>query len=243
MANAIHSIIIEEPSLRHGFVVVPNFLFGLKMLSHGARLTYILLLKYAWQENSCFPGVQRLAEHLAVERKSVIRYTGELVTSGLISIERRGQGHTNIYHLNRWVAQQETPAAPLLLEDKTNSIAQGRSPIDGTSESPNRGTSKSPTGGTQILFSRQVPSRIESVNAIEANAEKEPKHAQYLVDEILKVCRDPKSTGFYRRVAAQLDDSLIFRFLAEIRHDAAIRNKGAIFVSKVKAWRNKHTSS
>ena len=58
-------IVIDEPFLRHGFTVVPNYLFGFKGLSNGAKLTFILLLKYAWQEGQCFPGVVRLAEHLA----------------------------------------------------------------------------------------------------------------------------------------------------------------------------------
>ena len=72
---------------------------------------------------------------------------------------------------------------------------------------------------------------------------KEPGRIEYLVGEILKVCADPKSTPFYKRIASQLDDSVIFRFLSEIRHDATIKNKGAIFVSKVKAWRERHQTA
>ena len=96
-----HTIVIEDPLLKKGFTIVPNLLFALKGLSHGARLTYVLLLKYAWQEDSCFPGVERLAGELDVERKSVMRYTRELHRRGLIGIERRGLGKTNVYHINR----------------------------------------------------------------------------------------------------------------------------------------------
>ena len=63
-SNIIHTatkIVIDEPLLRSGFTVVPNYLFAFRGLSHGARLTFILLLKYAWQQSQCFPGVVRLA--------------------------------------------------------------------------------------------------------------------------------------------------------------------------------------
>ncbi|MBC7264775.1 MAG: helix-turn-helix domain-containing protein [Chloroflexi bacterium] len=96
-----HTIVIEDPLLRKGFTIVPNLLFLFKGLSHGARLTYVLLLKYAWQEGSCFPGIDRLAAELGVERKSVMRYTRELREKGLISIRRRGLGKTNVYHITK----------------------------------------------------------------------------------------------------------------------------------------------
>jgi predicted transcriptional regulator len=96
-----HTIVIRDPILRKGFTIVPNVLFAFMGLSHGARLTYVLLLKHAWQEGSCFPGIDRLAEQLEVERKSVMRYTKELQDAGLITIERRGLRRTNIYHINR----------------------------------------------------------------------------------------------------------------------------------------------
>ncbi len=96
-----HTIVIEDPVLRKGFTIVPNLLFAAKGLSHGARLTYVLLLKYAWKKGSCFPGIDRLAEEIEVERKSVMRYTSELQNRGLVTIKRRGLGKTNVYHLNR----------------------------------------------------------------------------------------------------------------------------------------------
>lgn len=96
--------------------------------------------------------------------------------------------------------------------------------------------------GTRIIYSDNRPSSSYSVsqNALDKSGQKEPGRVEYLVSEILKVCTDPKSTPFYQLVASQLDDSLIFRFLAEIRQDNTIQNRGAIFVSKVKAWRDRH---
>lgn len=229
------TIVIDEPALQKGFTVVPNYLFGLKNLSHGARLTYVLLLKYAWQEDRCFPGLEKLGQLLEVERKSVIRYNQELVERGLISIERRGQGKTNVYHINRW--SQVSALLPTCPTPRP--LIQVRSPIHGTSGSPPERTSNSPFHGTQIILSSPLPNH-KSVNANISTSPKTPAQIQYMVDEILKVCQDPQSTSFYRQASIRYPDDLIFTWLSEIRHDPTITNRGAVFVTKLRAWQAKH---
>ena len=71
---------------------------------------------------------------------------------------------------------------------------------------------------------------------------KEDEHIAYLVGEILKTCRDERSRWFYTKVARLLPDEVIFRFLAEIRQDASIANRGAVFTSKVKTYLGKYTA-
>jgi len=235
-----NTIVIDEPALRRGFTVVPNYLFGLKHFSHGARLTYVLLLKYAWQEGSCFPGVGRLAEDLQVERKSVMRYTHELALGGLIRIERRGQGKTNVYHLSRWQGPEELRPVRQEAAHKPGHQQRGRSPMYGTSGSPMDGTSRSPVHRTVLkLRGRRLRARKHSVNAGEEAGEKHPSHVAYVVEEILKVCRDQRSAAFYRQVARRFNDSVIFRLLSEIRQDRSIRNRGAVFATKVRALEHK----
>lgn len=233
------TIVIDEPMLKQGLTVVPNYLFSLKNLSHGARLTYVLLLKYAWQENSCFPGVERLANHLEVERKSVMRYTHELEARGLICIERRGQGKTNVYHLSRWQSQADRDSdVPKDDEKRIKQRKQARSPTYGTTENPSHGTSSRTIRGTQIIHSVPKPRRISnSVNAYGKNGSKDSAHVNYLVEKIVDVCGDYESIPFYRKVARQVEDGRIFQMLAEIRQDSTIRNRGAVFVSKVKDLR------
>ena len=65
---------------------------------------------------------------------------------------------------------------------------------------------------------------------------KDEAHLRYLVEEILKVCRDGKSARFYGQVAAALPDGVIFQFLSEIRQDETIDNRGAVFTAKVKRF-------
>ena len=84
---------------QHGFTQVPNFLFVDSGLSMGAIVVYSKFLSYAWHNNFCFPGQQRLADDLGISIGSVNAYTKELEAAKLLEIVRRGQGKTNRYLL------------------------------------------------------------------------------------------------------------------------------------------------
>ena len=83
-----------------GFTQVPNFLLKSKKLSSGDKITFAMLLSYAWQNDFCFPGQERLAEDLGLSDRSVRTHLKSLEAAGLLAIQRRGQGKTNIYELN-----------------------------------------------------------------------------------------------------------------------------------------------
>jgi Helix-turn-helix domain len=89
-----------DPIARHGFTQLPNFILRNSQLSANAKVVYSLLLSYAWHNNLCFPGQERLAEHMGVNVSTVSRATTELEDCSLIEIERRGQGKTNFYTIN-----------------------------------------------------------------------------------------------------------------------------------------------
>jgi Helix-turn-helix domain len=57
-----------------GFTQVPNHVLVSGKLSPGAKLTYAMLLKYAWQNDFCFPGQERLAKDMGVTDRSVRTY-------------------------------------------------------------------------------------------------------------------------------------------------------------------------
>ena len=69
---------------------------------------------------------------------------------------------------------------------------------------------------------------------------KDPARIQYLVEKILEVCRDMQSARFYARVARALPDDAIFQWLAEIKQDEGIRNRGAVFTCKAKEYAKRH---
>ncbi len=98
-SNEHNTIVVEDDLLKQGLTQVPNALLRWPGVTHGAKLTYALLLSYAWQLGSCFPGQEQLAQDLSVERKAVIRYLKELKDKQIIRVERRGMGKTNVYYL------------------------------------------------------------------------------------------------------------------------------------------------
>jgi hypothetical protein len=89
-----------DPIARYGFTQLPNFILRNPDLSANAKTTYSLLLSYAWNNNLCFPGQERLAEHMGTHISTVSRAIAELEGLSLIEIERRGQGKTNFYTIN-----------------------------------------------------------------------------------------------------------------------------------------------
>ena len=89
-----------DPVSRGGFVQIPNCVLKNPDLSSGAKVTYGMFLSYAWHNESCFPGQERLANDMGVTRVRVTQYIGELEDMGLVTIQRRGQGKTNIYTIH-----------------------------------------------------------------------------------------------------------------------------------------------
>src|ERR1044071_7022822 len=86
-----------DPVARGGFTQVPNFILRNSTLSVGAKLTYAMFLSYAWHNESCFPGQDRLAVDMGLSRSRVTELVSELNRAGLLTIQRRGQGMTNTY--------------------------------------------------------------------------------------------------------------------------------------------------
>ena len=93
-------IIGADPVTRHGFTQVPNFILTRKELSVGAKLAYAMLLKYAWNDDACFPGQLKLADDMGAGERSVRTYLKELEAAGALEIVQRGLGKTNLYRLH-----------------------------------------------------------------------------------------------------------------------------------------------
>ena len=83
-----------------GFTQVPNHVLKSEKISPGAKLAYTMLLSYAWQNDYCFPGQERLAKDMGSGVRSVVRYIQELEQHDFIKVKRQGQGRSNLYELN-----------------------------------------------------------------------------------------------------------------------------------------------
>jgi hypothetical protein len=96
-----------DPVSAEGFTQVPNFILKNVKLGAGAKLVYSLLLSYAWHNDSCFPGQERLSKDCGKTQQWVSFQMKELEDEGFLEIQRRGQGKTNIYILSYKVTNNE----------------------------------------------------------------------------------------------------------------------------------------
>src|SRR6266478_558560 len=96
------NILLEtrDPVAQGGFTQVPNFILKNSQLSVGAKVAYAMFLSYAWHNDFCFPGQDGLAKDMGITRPRVTQLIAELQAIGLITIQRRGQGKTNIYKIH-----------------------------------------------------------------------------------------------------------------------------------------------
>jgi Helix-turn-helix domain len=77
------TLAVANAALRAGFVLLPRALLQAPGLSRDAKLLYAVLLSYAWQQGSCFPGYQRLQADLGCGINQVTKYLRELEGAGL----------------------------------------------------------------------------------------------------------------------------------------------------------------
>jgi len=94
-----HTIVVLNEALKQGFTQLPRYVLRDSKLSFGARLTYAVLLSYAWQDDSCFPGQERMAKDLGTSDRSVRTFLNELKEHGYIDWKQQGLGKPNIYYI------------------------------------------------------------------------------------------------------------------------------------------------
>jgi Helix-turn-helix domain len=104
--NGAGTLMVANAALRGGFVLLPRTLLHAPGLSRDAKLLYAVLLSYAWQRGSCFPGYARLQADLGCGINQVTQYLRELEDAQLVTRRRRGLGKTTIYTLH------DPPAPP-----------------------------------------------------------------------------------------------------------------------------------
>jgi DNA-binding transcriptional regulator YhcF (GntR family) len=215
--------------LKKRFVITDKvLLYGYPGLSDGAKLTYLVLDGFDWEDEDgvrkgfAFPSKAHLAEIRGVDERTVQRHIQELEAAGLVTREGRA-GQTNIY----WI------------EDASEEEARRcKEKLKGGDKNASPGV----TEMSPVII--RTEERLNDVN--EGNATfpsktwEAPSEAEqgYLVHEMLSVLRDAESEGYYRRLAATVPKDIIFEALSLVKravHEGKIRkSRGALFVAIVK---------
>lgn len=97
LKDRVERIIIENQMMRAGFAALPYVVLRDIKLSIGARLTYAVLLSYAWQDDSTFVGQARMAKDMGLSQRQLQRYLYELRDSLYIEISRKDKRFNNTY--------------------------------------------------------------------------------------------------------------------------------------------------
>ncbi len=211
------TIVIENPALRRGFTIIPNYVLRNPNLSFGARLTYTLLLSYAWQEGACFPGQEKLAHDLQSDPRSIRRYIGELKAEGLVRVERRGLGLTNVYIL--------TDLRPGLEADRTGLSDQQRTGLS----APDRTAPSDKEDSVDKDPERQRPSTVNRLAEKKASGGERrgftplasvlgkrspPRPKAQIVDKKLEVA--PLAEGAARKLGAPQSLGMLYKVLLQL---------------------------
>jgi predicted transcriptional regulator len=100
-ATTAERITIIDENLQWGYARLPRPVLKARGLSERAKCIYTLLLDYAWQQESCFPGQETMACDLDMSVDTIQRGLQELRDYGLIDWKRQGFNRTNTYYILR----------------------------------------------------------------------------------------------------------------------------------------------
>ena len=97
MKQRVERVMVENEMLRAGFAALPYVVLRDTKLSIGARLTYAVLLSYAWQEDSTFVGQAKMAKDMGISQRQLQRNLYELRDAGYVDISRKDRRFNNTY--------------------------------------------------------------------------------------------------------------------------------------------------
>lgn len=146
-AHPQRTVVLQDEGLRRlrGFTAIPNVILRHRWLSYGAKVTFGVLLSYAWQDNFCWPAQERLAEDLSCSERQVRRFLQELKVNGIIDWKQQGLNLPNIYYIlpqARWSPlpkanpdRTDVSAPAGTTSERTSVSAQDRTPVSDKEDS------------------------------------------------------------------------------------------------------------
>lgn len=161
------TVVLEDDALRSlgGFTQIPNFILKHPKLSFGAKVTFGVLLSYAWQDDFCFPAQQKLADDISCTVRQAQRLLIELRAAGFLRWKQQGLNRPNIYYL---LSRKEHPTPPA----KSGPGRRGRptksaSP-DTTNLSPPEATFLTPLEATNLSYKEDSRKKTQNTHGVRA---------------------------------------------------------------------------
>ena len=93
--------VYTPPAQPDFFVQTPVSVVRCRTLTPVQKTTYDVLCSYADATDTAYLGLARLAAEVGCSERTVRDAVHMLAAAGLVTVRRRGQGLTNLYHLTR----------------------------------------------------------------------------------------------------------------------------------------------
>jgi hypothetical protein len=163
---------------------------------------------------------------------------GNIYKLGEIVVVRTKEGETGrqeLYYLDLWAQRR-----PLPEPDENVSAESGPELSAQLGQGLSRKSGQELSGASGPNLSDKEIDKGREKEIDKRVGEKAVGEVAYLTDQIVQLCGDALSRPFYTKVAYALPSDVIYGFLSEIRQDAQVRSRGAVFTTKVKAYLRAH---
>jgi predicted transcriptional regulator len=244
---------IEDKVLKKGFAQVPRLVLKAEDLSRNAKCLYALLLDYAWQTDSCFPGQDKLAKDLNVSERTIRRDLTELKEYGLINWEQRGVNKTNVYYLLSLEfldkSDQQVERTQMSGQDQSNSAEQERTNmtdiIEEGKKTQNNNTQSLSLGKQNEEFKKTSNKKLFlNLEKRKIDYDSFDAEAKFLAEEL----KDKENIFYYqsvirRRNKGEITDAQIQSALQSVKDKLRVdqvdgtnfwKKPGAMFTNKLK---------
>ena len=179
---------------KRGWFWIENELIDRTDLSFEVKSMYMILARFADNEGKCFPSIEKLAEIIGKDKRTVIRYIKKLEEKGLIE-KRRRFNQTNIYYLKNVAFNSDK------IDNDKNDSDKDVTSLDDTGVTYNsdknvnlkRPIEKDPIKNTHVVVNKI--NTIQQEKNITQKSETNNEHQTYVLDlaktEMTKLCKNP----------------------------------------------------
>lgn len=225
-------VVRRRNRLKHHYTLVSNvIIFGYRGLTDAEKLTYAAIDSFDWPDGKgerkgfAYPSVETLAGLRGVDRRTIFRHFNGLENAGLLKREARAGRPTLLWIEEPSEGESEKYLSTIAIGRDTD--VTGRDDTDVTPYKKEEREEDKTVNGEQSSLTRRT--RLSA----EAFAKRE-----WLAGEILKVCKDKHSLGFYRKVAETVPEHRVFEALSDVKWSARehrVRtSRGALFSAVLK---------
>lgn len=231
---------MDEPSIRHRNTLKRHYtmtsnviLFGYKDLTDSEKLTYQAIDSFDWSDEEgkrkgfSFPSARTLAHLRGVDRRTIFRHFDALERVGLLKREQRSGRPTLLWIEEPSAEESQRYLSTIALGRDTDVTPTRDTDVTALNEESEESEEDKTVNGAKASKGRRGEKRFLS-------AEERAKR-DWLVGEILDVCRDEHSLAYYRRVAVALPPHRVFQALSEVRlaarENRITRSPAALFTA------------